>query len=818
MAEHGKRFCIGAIFILFGLTAPAIEASAQTSTGGSPKADAAPNAGAAGADELGEVVVTAERRSANIQTTPIAITAISGDQLASQQLFTITDLQKNVPNMQVLDAGPYQSINIRGIGNSSITPSIVPGVAVTHDGLLADETIFIGEPFYDIADVEVLRGPQGTLVGASSTGGAVEITSQNPNFNGFNGYAEILAGNYSDQRVNAAINLPISDTLAARLAVNWEQRGSFYKNVAVDPSPAAPIGDPGSVENHNARLGLLWQPSEDFQALLKISMNYGSTDGTAGEPNQYTFRAGPGEPCPDGSAGPICHSLYYNYSTHVPFEVNMNLPSMIGKSTIDRYSLDLRWTLADGIQLRSLTGLQHNNGGDMLQDDDYSSAAGQYHTKDVGPNDNYYSQEFTVVSPKSGPINWIVGAMAFYRHTPVEDRTYDAFPAYDPAIPNPTGGLVPIGPLGTEITNLGFYSQQQTEGLFGNIDWNITDTLQLEVGARGNWDQNSSGQVSSNWFPGAPSDSGIVVQLPVPVGTPCVNSTIYSCIYVVTAGHQSDSVPTGKIDLNWTPIPGQFLYAFAARGYKSGGTVFSAPNFKPEIVNDFEAGWKSQLFNNHLQTSIGGYWMSYHEMQIPILDPVTGTDNAANVPAASTIRGIEISADGRFGGWGANLQMTIDNSKMGAVTEVANYRLPPSAANLPQCTGGAAPPLCFNYTPYEINLNGEQNPYTPKFTLNATLNYRFVTGADSTLLPSINYQYTGPQFDSIFQSDDFYLLTARHLLNTSLTYTKGPWTAEAYCNNCANEIYVAGSGGVSVGDVWYYGAPRQFGLRINRTF
>lgn len=769
-----------------------------------------------GLGQLQEVVVTAERRATNIQTTPISVSALSGDQLKSQQVTDVSDLQKTIPNMQVLDAGTYESINIRGIGNTAITPSIVPGVAVTHDGLLSDETIFIGEPFYDIQDVEVLRGPQGTLVGSSSTGGAVEITSANPNFRGINGYVEGLVGNYTDLQSDGAVNLPITDTLAARVAYNLETRNSFYHSETWLPGPADPVGDPGSIHNENLRVGLLWQPTDHFQALLKASLNYANNEGIGGEPNQNTFTVPAGALCPDGSAGPVCHSLFYNYSTHIPFVLNYNLPIEGNVATVDRYSLDMHWTFDNGIILRSLTGDQHLNGGDTLQDDDFSAAPYAIHTKDVGPDDDYYSQEFELQSPSTGRVTWIVGASFFYRDTDVEDYSLTALGPLVPAAQSPSLGIIPLGAGGTEDLALIINSVQRTEGLYGNIDWNITPKLQLQVGLRGNWDENYTNGVGPGEYPGAPAGTGIIIALPATSGGSCVQPAGYNCIYISNVGQQTDSIPTGKIDLNYTPVAGQFLYAFVARGYKSGGVNAGAANFVPETVDDYEAGWKTQLLNNHLQTSIGGYWMRYQNMQLPSINTATGGNAVTNVTSPSTIRGIEISANGQFGGFGANLAMTIDNSTMGNFTEVESFRLPPNTANLPQCVG-AATAGCFNYNPYIASLSGEQNPYTPKFTANLTVDYRFLLGSGS-LVPSLTYAYTGSQFSSIFQLDDYYELTARHLLNASLTYNNGPWTAEAYCNNCTDDIYVAGSGGVSDGDVWYYGAPMQLGLRLRRSF
>lgn len=807
--------------------------------GAAPAADsnAAANAPDASADNtasggaLQEVVVTAERRETNIQTTPISLSAISGDSLRSQQLETVSDLQKTVPNMQVLDAGTYQSINIRGIGNTAITPTIVPGVAVLHDGLLADETIFIGEPFYDIADVEVLRGPQGTLVGASSTGGAVEITSQSPNFRGVNGYAEAMFGSYNDEQVDGAVNLPISDTFAARIALNWETRSSFYRVPSWVVGNAHSVDDIGGVNNHNARISLLWKPTDSYQALFKASLNYGNPGGAAGEPNQYTFPAA-GALCPNGP-GPTCHSAYWAWSTHQPFVLNYNLPTEINVEVIDRYSLDQRVTFRNGVQLRSLTGFQHNDGGDMLQDDDYSAAPFQTHTKDVGPFDDYYSQEFSLQSANTGKLQWLVGAIWFYRNTPVEGITYNAVGSIGTPTSSPTfTGQVPAGTGGTRLRVSDTLAAQRTEGVYGNIDWEFLPTLQLEAGLRGNWDQNFA-STPHGWFGGAPAGTGSVSEVPISAASVMpANPTAgcpagYNCTYIGNVAQQTDSVPTGKVGINWTPAPGQFVYAFWARGYKSGGVIIGKPGFAPEKVDDYELGWKSSFLDNHVQTSVGGYWMRYQDMQLPTINAVTGANAVTNFSSPSTIRGIEVTANGEFGGFGTNLSLTWDKSTLGSVNLIPSFLLPSSASGLPQCLSGQTTG-CFNYNPYVVSLSGTQNPYTPKFSADLTLNYRFRLTGNSSLLPSVTYSYTGPQFDSVFQTvpqpngttipTNYYELTARHLLNVSLTYNYGEWQLQAFCNNCANQVYVAGAGGVSTGDVWYYGAPRQYGLRINRGF
>ena len=226
--NHGKmtEALAAAVALALAAAVPWGVASAQNATDQGQNAQAtAQNADQGGA--LQEVVVTAERRATDVQTTPISVAAISGAQLAQQGITQIKNLQLATPSVTIDDDGLYQSFNIRGIGNQAITPDITTGVAVLIDGLFSPETHGLDEPFYDIQDTEVLRGPQGTFVGYSSTGGALEITTQNPNFRGTNGYFELNVGNFTDKRIDGAGNFVLAPTFAVRLAFNMEQRQRF---------------------------------------------------------------------------------------------------------------------------------------------------------------------------------------------------------------------------------------------------------------------------------------------------------------------------------------------------------------------------------------------------------------------------------------------------------------------------------------------------------------------------------------------------------------------------------------------------------------
>jgi iron complex outermembrane receptor protein len=324
-----------------------------------------------------------------------------------------------------------------------------------------------------------------------------------------------------------------------------------------------------------------------------------------------------------------------------------------------------------------------------------------------------------------------------------------------------------------------------------------------------------------------------------------LGATTYKCTLVTASRtQQHDSIPTGKIGLNWEPTDGQFLYAFYARGYKSGGVRIRTigantntypfgdqainpsepPNgFKPEKVDDFELGWKSTMLDNHLRTSLGLYYMKYHDMQLPQFNGATAANGVDNIQSPSTISGLEFTANGRFGGWGSDFSLTLGRSKLGNTDIIASYRTPASFGGQPQCAlvAGVCSGNGRDYTPYVVHLNGVEQPYSPKISANLSLNYRFPVGDDGEIMPQINYAYTGSQFTQVFQAaadGDFFKLDARRLVNVSVKYTTGQWESQVFCNNCGNQVWIAGDGGVSQGNVWYYGSPRQIGIRFNRKF
>ncbi|MGH8168983.1 MAG: TonB-dependent receptor plug domain-containing protein, partial [Steroidobacteraceae bacterium] len=236
----------------------AASAAAALPTGASAGGPQDPSAGSSpgSAPALQEVVVTAEKRTTNLQQTPIAAVVLTGTQLLHSGVITVDQLETVSPSLAVDNFGQGDEFNIRGIGKAEHNTQTQAGVITYRNGVASFPGYLEDEPFYDISNIEVLRGPQGTFAGENSTGGAVYITEASPNFNGVNGYVLGQYGNYNDTMVQGAVNLPVSDTVSTRIAFYDEYRDTFFH--VTGPY----IGGKGALKQSSIRFSLLWRPSD----------------------------------------------------------------------------------------------------------------------------------------------------------------------------------------------------------------------------------------------------------------------------------------------------------------------------------------------------------------------------------------------------------------------------------------------------------------------------------------------------------------------------------------------------------------------------
>jgi iron complex outermembrane receptor protein len=403
-------------------------AQAQTSAAASGTARTADTA------TVQELIVTAERRNENLQQTAIAATVLTGTELQKQGIVTVDQLQFLAPSLTVNNFGQGNDFDIRGIGKGEHNSQTGTGVVTYRDGVATFPGYFQEEPYYDIGSVEILRGPQGTFSGQNATGGAVIVNSVDPKINGgYTGYIQGQYGNYSDWGLQGAVNLPISDTLAARVAFNTEARDSFY-NIS-----GPWTGDP-NMKWGSARFSLLWEPTSNLKVLWKTDYNYlnngayfGDAQTNQGTSNLFTFSN--------------------NFKTYA-------------NDQFVRSVVKVDYTLDDGIDLRSISGYQQGRTA-WTGDVDGTASTVDNITIAEAVNERIWSQEFNVISPDNKPFTWVLGL--YY-----QNNRYD-FPA----------GQFDIGaPPGSLDEDLNGVNPTYTAAVFGQGSYNWDNGLQLQVGAR----------------------------------------------------------------------------------------------------------------------------------------------------------------------------------------------------------------------------------------------------------------------------------------------------------------------------------------------
>jgi iron complex outermembrane receptor protein len=814
--------------------------------------------------ELEEIVVTSERRVATEATTAISMEVLTDEFIAENQIKDIIDLQNAVPALQFFQNGSYVQANIRGVGNPSTGgPSEQVGVPVFFDGGTQGEEMSLASGFFDVGDVQVLRGPQATFVGQSAVGGAILINSARPNFDGVNGYIEGTVGTYGQRKVMGGINLPITDNLAGRISYMSENRDSFYTNVSGNASTGGEQYVPGDQEDDNYRFGLLWEPNEQLSLYAKLERTELHTYGVPDQPNPYPYTGFRDDDCdPDTPSVPVftydqnaqgpapgtgiladhdCDAatpdVYVGgtpgpggaiYDPLDPFTIDNRIPeSRI--QTNDRITLEVNYVFESGITFRSLS---NSIKMDRLQVEGGNSAVFQSPTGfQLGPGMHTWSQEFNLISPEGQRVEWLLGAYKNDRHTELHLNIPLGNPdcgwEYD-------GSWSPCPTLGERGGSFFWTSDDDVvhQALYGQVNFQLNDTLELTVEARFNDDDNVQTRApfvfTSYTAPGAdPFPPFTEYTIPCPGQIPgsffyCPDPTPdFSNPQPLLTWN--DSQTTGKIGLNWEPRDGHFIYAFVARGYKSGqSTAPTADPIRAEIVDDFEFGWKGTMAGGQLYAELGIYSMDYTDMQISsyVSDAQSAGQGTRNV-GDSTIDGIEGSIRWFVGGFGLNGSFGYTESELGAITTLDQRALPftlpfgtPAPGDISKgCVGGL--PMCFDYSPYFFTLSGSENLFSPKLTYLLSVDYAFQLENGGTLTPRISVNHSDSAYESVLQqpTDRYYSTDERDVVNFSLTYEKDDWNLQLFGTNVTDELYLEGAGNSVL-----YGDPEVWGFRARMDF
>lgn len=624
---------------------------------------------------LEEIVVTATKREESIQEVPIAINAVAGDQLEALGVLDTDDIVNLFPNLHLQGPSALNSgFTIRGVGtnNYHITGQQAVGQYVDEVTLVSPFTSQLA--VFDMERIEILRGPQNTLFGRNTTGGAVNYITRKPIIGeGVSGHAQVRAGNEDRFDFEGALNVPVSDTAALRLAVSSNNRGTIWDNLYVDPV-TGPAPDLGKIERYSARIHLLWEPSDDTSVLFNGHVGYNRGDrGATARGSGLWDAAGPQEVETDMGVMPYvdvaaagatitgvvmdCPELNAGIAQ---FEGTNNCvvltPRSGGASTNpsrDDWNeiYDAGPALADVDLEGMMVNITHDFGNFELvsvtaydeMSVEFPSSNGQApHGTGFYPGQSgewkIFSQELRLVSAADQPLRWIAGA--FYnteddRLATIIYRTDDGAPPF---------GVVPSISIDQDVT---------IWSLYGQVEADVGDRGTLTVGVRYTDDSKDGLSVARV---AAYTDTGTPGGTPSPLNTyltldqydeltdppsgPCPPPVGgFPCRLDIPV--VQDLEETGwNLIYNYNFSDDLMGYISASKGFKSGAfdtralAAFSGTADKPvqpETMYAYEAGFKSTLLDGSVIFNGAVFFYDWQDLQVFDVD-ATGAPAFLNVP------------------------------------------------------------------------------------------------------------------------------------------------------------------------------------------
>ena len=783
---------------------------------------------AAEADQ-GAIVVTARRREEALQDVPLAVTVLNAQTIEQTGSYNINRLQQLQPSLQFFSTNPRNSsLNIRGLG--------VP-LGLTNDGIEQGVGIYVDQVFYnrvaaaaldfvDIEQIEVLRGPQGTLYGKNTTAGAINITTNQPTFD-FEGRAELTVGNLNYKQAKAAISGPLTDTIAARIAVAaTSRRGTLY-NVTSQRWI-------NEQDNLGIRGQLLFQPTEDFS--LTLSGDYSKQDP---ECCGTTFvRVGKTQRPLNRQYDALAAAQGYVVPSRNPYDRLTDLDSNLNAGNkIGGVSAKIKWDVGPG----TLTSVTAWRFWDWKPENDRDFTGLSIVSKSQNPSQqDQYSQEFRY-NYESKDIDFVVGLFGLKQRIDTqgtEQQGEDAAqwslaPSTDPN--NPAN--IPATLAGLTASNTQWL-KADSAALFGQLSWKVTDALTIQPGVRLNYDKKSGfyQRVVTN-------AQGQAISCTTVAEPGTIKGTTQQCgVYQPQVSSPSDSAWnfTYDFNVNYKIAPDVLAYATYAKSFKTLGinqnglplnadnTVnYDASTVKPESVNHYEIGLKTQFLDRRATFNLTAFRTDIKNFQATVNGGQFGTvrgylANAGKVRSQGIEADFKIVASDRFTAY-AN----------GAFTD-AKYKKFVDAPCPPELSGGtyqpsgatpdySQPGVPGALSPRQCDISGQNLPGVSKWAFSYGAEYNIpvtLLAKDGQLYLGVDGNYrshwNSNASPSIYTEVKGYALTNVRAGFRGEGFDVFGWVRNAFDVNYIENLQVApGNTGLIAGQV---GDPQTWGGTIKFSF
>jgi iron complex outermembrane recepter protein len=729
---------------------------------------AAVGVSAAPSDEVAEIVVTANRVSERLQDVPITVTAVSGEELASQGIYNSQGLGNIAPSL-VTSSGASDptgtNYSIHGVGTGSFQRTIEPSVALILDDvtLIRPEMGLIN--FNDLSQVEVLNGPQGFLFGKNASAGAIVVKTNDPVIGATNErmsgeYGGISSGNStSEYRVSSVTNVAVSDSSALRLNLSIQHYSPLIDNALQVPDQDAGLRQAGG------SLKYLWSPTDRLTLLFAGDYMDSKGQGT-GYPSPRSFAPGSPEAPLFASVGVTPGPDNTEAATNLPLYFNLKMGG--GEIRAD-------YALNDNLKLTNITAYRRTYFYQGFDADD--GPAPLVNLYNEGHTARQFSEEIRLASTGNSKFNWQAGL--FYLNGRIDDNV---LAGADLGMVPPPGFDWILGTHAAEKEDLASYAG------YGQVTYDFTDTLKMSVGARVTHDR-----VAMQYF--ADANGGIESQFTL---SPLVSDTV------------DNTNVSERATLQYQPSRDFMVYGTYARGYKGPGfSQFSLTAVHPEIPTHYEIGEKAQFLDRRVTVNFSVFDTEFKDFQVESADPTTLQFVVANAGKVSTR--------------GADLQVVVVPVTGLTVSAGASYSNAHFVSFMgDQCYPGQSATQCPNGQ--TTDSSGHQLPFSSRWKEVVDLRYdrpitNYLSGTVGLDLQSQS------AYNMFSNANPEGLIVGRTTMDVDFGVhaVDQHWSVRAFCRNCTNRIYPNNLGNNPIFTADYfqtfsYGSFRTLGIGVDTKF
>lgn len=679
--------------------------------------------------QMEEILVSAQRRVTDLQSTAAAISALSADDLVNRSIDDIEDLGISTPSMNVALYQGEAQIYIRGIGYSGIIGGSDSSTALHQDGVYLSRSSAAVPAFFDVERVEVVRGPQGTLYGRNATAGSVNVITKGGT-DEWVADASVLVGDYSRYRVYGAVGGPISDKLQFRIAAQAERHDGYTRlnRPVADPlSGASATTDVENTDEYMIRGTLEFQPTDTLAVTLKADYYEADDENSV----WLYFNEGTG-------TNPFFRNYVQERGGQVPTNPlsrrqDSDLPHF-NKPRIYGATARVDWDVGD-YTLTSISAYKHTN---PLNRNDLD-ATGAFGVDQLREEDHdQFSQEFQIASPVEDRLSWLLGLYYFTEENDIRNEYFLPFVDEQFGLPSDDACCLLL---------LNGRSETDAYAVFGEATYRINDRLEAVLGMRYS-DERRDG-----------FNDVRLVNFP----TPALDN-------VADFDDASFDDFTPKIGINYAVSDDVFAYGSVSQGFKSGGfNVGSYQNtpFDPEEITAYEIGLKSDLFDRRLRLNSALFYYDYQDYQF---QDVENNNTVIRNAAEAEIFGVEVEGTVLLAE-----AFTIDFGATYLDAEFQNFSaIDPKAPQLG-----------------EQVLDGRRLPRAPEFKYSVGVTYATALG-DGELSLRADYSWQDEVFFSAFNvsqlhQDSYGWGRAR------ATYRSGSddWSVAAFIDNIGDEEVIS---------------------------